>query len=295
MKKKLLCLILMTLLAAVSLPVSPVYAEEAAADMEETGSWKLIKDKWYYILNDKSTASGWILSKGRWYYLNPDGAMQTGWKKLNGRWYYLNRNGAMQTGWKKISGRWYFFNSSGAMAAGWLKWKGSWYYMSEQNGMQEDRIICSKGIYYYLDKDGICRDLEDQLAAGVAAEMDGDLARAIEYAWETAYYGKELFGDTMTSVELAEYGIRNRQGNCYVRAAVFREIAVCMGYDAHQVSGYVKVKDGWARHSWVEIEKAGTVWACDPTPYKQLGLDKSLMFTYGTPGTYIYSGMQRMN
>ena len=37
----------------------------------------------------------------------------------------------------------------------------------------------------------------------------------------------------------ALYGFRNHTGNCYVMAATFYYMAKALGYDAHQVAGYV--------------------------------------------------------
>ena len=301
MRKKLVYFLLTAVLAGALYCGPAVFAEETGNTSEASSTagkrgWQLKNGKWYYILENGKYAVGWKKISGKWYYMNPDGSMQTGWRKISGRWYYFKASGAMHIGWLKWNDGWYFLTEQTGMKTGWLLSGGKWYYLDKTSGkMQEDCIILSNGIYYYLDKDGCYHDLEDQTAAAVAMEMKGDLKKALEYASELTYYGKELFSDAMTSRQLAEYGIENQKGNCYVKAGTFRELAVCMGYDAHQITGYVKVSSGQAVHSWVEIVINGEVRVFDPAGAAQLGTDKAFGFRYGDPGTYIYSDYMRMN
>ena len=117
----------------------------------------------------------------------------------------------------------------------------------------------------------------------------------MKYASSTTYYGRDLFDQTWGSQKLGEYGIRNRRGNCFVYAAILREIAVCMGYDAHQVYGKVRLAEGWGTHSWVEIDKDGETYVCDPACALRLGTSNAYMFRYGQKGTYMYDYIKRMN
>lgn len=75
----------------------------------------------------------------------------------------------------------------------------------------------------------------------------------------------ETYATTGTLQSFADYGFKNRKGNCYVMAAMFCEMARLLGYDAKLVSGTVGLANGGrGPHSWVEIIVDGTLYICDP-------------------------------
>jgi hypothetical protein len=126
--------------------------------------------------------------------------------------------------------------------------------------------------------------------------MKGDLKEAFKYASGTKYYGRDEFDASWGSEKLAQYGITNRKGNCYVYAATFRDLAYAMGYDVHQISGYVKVVSGKARHSWVEIDLDGKTYVYDPAYARRFDdIYYCYQFDYGKKDTYIYVDFERMN
>jgi hypothetical protein len=156
--------------------------------------------------------------------------------------------------------------------------------------MVTDKLLKINGVYYYFKKDGHMILLEDQEAAQIASTMDGDLLKAFMYAVDNVeYYGRSLFDSTWTTKELSQYGLHNKQGNCYVKAAVFVELARAMGYDAYLIHSYVRVEGGWARHGYCEIDmEDGQTYVFDPYVRYRFGLEGSYMFKYKTKGTYIY-------
>ena len=73
------------------------------------------------------------------------------------------------------------------------------------------------------------------------------------------------------------------------------DMAKVLGYDAHQVAGYVpKIGGGVTPHSWVEIVINGTVYVFDPNFTNETG-GNGYQIRYGTSGTWMYSSYYRMN
>ena len=118
------------------------------------------------------------------------------------------------------------------------------------------------------------------------------------YLWTArniTYYGKYEFTESWGSGRLAEYGFDNRRGNCFVFAAVFYEFAKVMGFDAHQVSGFVNTRRGGRQaHSWVEIVQNGKVYYCDPEQ-KYENDHAAFMREYGAKGLWQTVDYHRMN
>ena len=96
----------------------------------------------------------------------------------------------------------------------------------------------------------------------------------------------------------ADYGFKNRKGNCYVMAAMFCEMAKLLGYDAHQISGTVPLAAGGVGpHSWVEVKINGTVYVCDPDfEYEEKKNGKTgYMIQYRQKGTWVYNPVSVMS
>ena len=78
-------------------------------------------------------------------------------------------------------------------------------------------------------------------------------------------------------------------------AATFYYMAKTLGYDAHQMAGYVPLSSGgMGVHSWVEIDMNGTTYVFDPDFTNETGRN-GYQITYGTSGTWVYSSYYRMN
>ena len=93
----------------------------------------------------------------------------------------------------------------------------------------------------------------------------------------------------------ANLGFTNHQGNCYVMAATFYEMARTLGYEAHQMTGTVPLRrGGMGPHSWVEVNVGGTYYVCDPD-FTNESRKNGYMIHYGQSGTWRYTGYSRMN
>ena len=259
--------------------------------------WQEIKNKWYYFSKNGSMKIGWVKDNNSWYYMNPStGIMSTGWLYWNNKYYYLNTSGKMITGWIYWRSNYYYANSSGELLINQLFKVGNKSYISNLSGkLYRNKLIKLNNIYYYLLDDYSVRFLNDQKAAEIAYSLNGDLKKAMEYACSITYWGRNEFDASWGSTKLAEYGITNKKGNCFVKAATFRDIAYAMGYDVHQIDGHVKVKSGLALHSWVEVEMNNKLYICDPSYARVTSVDFCYLFEYGKKGTYQYVDYKRMN
>ncbi|MCR4688153.1 MAG: hypothetical protein K5745_01230 [Saccharofermentans sp.] len=93
----------------------------------------------------------------------------------------------------------------------------------------------------------------------------------------------------------ANIGFTNHSGNCYVMAACFYEMAMALGYDAHQMTGVVPLRrGGMGPHSWVEIVMDGKIYVFDPDFQYESGRSGYQIY-YKKPGTWMYSNYRRMN
>ena len=110
----------------------------------------------------------------------------------------------------------------------------------------------------------------------------------------TKYTEWEKDGTKITLEQAAEYGFKNRTGNCYVLAAMFCEMARLLGYDAHLINGKVPLAaahgGGYGPHGWVEIPENGTNYIYDPDYALETG-NNGFKLVYGnTAWSYIKIG-----
>lgn len=126
------------------------------------------------------------------------------------------------------------------------------------------------------------------LAANVLNQIGWNLSAAFSWSAGMAYYGG-VPRDAYTGMEwYANYGFTYHQGNCYVMAATFCEMAKTLGYDAHQISGSVPLASGgYGPHSWVEINMNGGTYVFDPDFAHETGRNGYMIY-YGQSGTWIY-------
>ena len=158
-------------------------------------------------------------------------------------------------------------------------------------GYQEGRIA----------KAGVSRDA----AAAVLGNRSQAKAKLDEVGWDlrkafdwcvTIHHNREIVTPDLGTRAQANIGFTTGRGSCYVMAACFYEMAKELGYDAHQISGYVPRNDGTkSPHSWVEIDHAdGVTRVYDISTYKNYKIN-TYAFTYGTKGTWRYIDYYRMN
>ena len=295
-------------------------------DAEKDGAmfdagWKYINSRWYYFNDNGVMKTGWLYYGEHWYYLSSygdmsvdewdcinskwyhfynSGEMETGWTYYKNNWYYLSPYGDMSVNeWDYINSNWYYFDKNGIMQTGWFLYNGNWYYLYPANNnagksigaMAQNTTIDG----YFISQDGIwINDEAYQGAYSVLNQVGWNLWSAYNWSANLPYvnYSND---PSPGSRDFAIHGFQTKTGDCYVMAATFYYMAKALGYDAHQIAGYVPLRGGGQGvHSWVEIDMDGSTYVFDPD-FTHETKRNGYQITYGMSGTWRYSNYYRMN
>ena len=270
---------------------------------ERCTGWLLQDEGWYYLDAEKDGAmfdAGWKYINSKWYHFYDSGVMETGWTYYKNNWYYLSPYGDMSVNeWEYINSNWYHFDQNGIMQTGWFLYNGNWYYLYPANNnagksigtMAQNTTIDG----YFISQDGIwINDEAYQGAYNVLNQVGWDLWSA--YNWSASLPYVNYSNDPSPgSKNFAIHGFQTKTGDCYVMAATFYYMAKALGYDAHQMAGYVPLRGGGLGvHSWVEIDMDGSTYVFDPD-FTHEAKRNGYQITYGMSGTWRYSNYYRMN
>ena len=279
----------------------------ADANGKITTGWVKDENSWYYLQTEKecpetpgAMKTGWFTQNNNWYYLNParDGKMVASeWMLIDGRWYHFYGGGGMETGWTKQNGNWYHLNANGAMETGWIIMNDAWYYLypagnssvAPEGAMAVNTVING----YVVAPDGVYNEAY-QGAYNVLNRVGWNLWAAYNWSANLPYvnYSND---PSPGSKNFAIHGFKTKTGDCYVMAGTFYYMAKLLGYDAHQIAGYVPLRSGnMGVHSWVEIDMNGSTYVFDPDFTHESGRN-GYQISYGMSGTWRYSNYYRMN
>lgn len=255
--------------------------------------------------------TGWKTENGQRYYVLPDGSYETGYKKIGKDYYYLDpASGAMTKGTAVIGGRPYYFKNDGKAAGkGWIKLSGGTKKYSLGKGKLKTGWTSIKDYgYYFYPKTG---DMAKKTRIkGIKISASGrlnkaygraiktldkrgwNLKAAFRYSAKLRYYRPMPRTAKPGSAWFANYGFTKGKGNCYVMAATFYYMAKLMGYDVHQMSGYV----GPNPHSWCVIKHKKKTYVYDPNFTNETGRN-GFKIKYGQRKTWRYARSKsfRMN
>lgn len=270
---------------------------------ERCTGWLLQDEGWYYLDAEKDGAmfnAGWKYINSSWYYFDTNGVMKTGWLYYGEHWYYLSSYGDMSVNeWDYINSNWYYFDKNGIMQTGWFLYNGNWYYLypaSNNAGKSIGAMAQNTTIDgYFISQDGIwINDEAYQGAYSVLNQVGWNLWSAYNWSANLPYvnYSND---PSPGSRDFAIHGFQTKTGDCYVMAATFYYMAKALGYDAHQIAGYVPLRGGGQGvHSWVEIDMDGSTYVFDPD-FTHETKRNGYQITYGMSGTWRYSNYYRMN
>ena len=296
------------------------YLDPARGGKMVASEWMLIDGRWYHFYGGGGMETGWTGQTGAWYHLNENGYMETGWFKQNNNWYYLDpaRGGKMVASeWMLIDGKWYHFYGGGGMETGWTKQNGNWYHLNANGAMETGWIIMNDAWYYLYPAGNSSGAPEGAMAVntvinGYVVAPDGVYNEAYQGAYNVlnrvgwnlwaAYnwsanlpYVNYSNDPSPGSKNFAIHGFKTKTGDCYVMAGTFYYMAKLLGYDAHQIAGYVPLRSGgMGVHSWVEIDINGSTYVFDPDFTHESGRN-GYQISYGMSGTWRYSNYYRMN
>lgn len=279
----------------------------ADANGKITTGWVKYENSWYYLQTEKecpetpgAMKTGWFTQNNNWYYLDParGGKMvASDWMLIDERWYHFYGGGGMETGWTKQNGNWYHLNANGAMETGWIIMNDDWYYLypagnssvAPEGAMAVNTVING----YVVAPDGVYNEAY-QGAYNVLNQVGWNLRAAYNWSANLPYvnYSND---PSPGSKNFAIHGFKTKTGDCYVMAGTFYYMAKLLGYDAHQIAGYVPLRSGnMGVHSWVEIDINGSTYVFDPDFTHESGRN-GYQISYGMSGTWRYSNYYRMN
>ena len=252
-------------------------------------------DTYYYCGNDAAIVKGTTQAvNGVLYRFDSNGIMikEGGWGEYKGNKYYKNPATGFpyKNQWVTFGRIWYYANANGFMVSGWQTIGGKRYYFYyDTKYMARNAVI--EGIR--IGDDGVA-DPVYTYAAKVLDQVGWNLKAAFD--WSASLQYKNVSNNASPgSAWFATYGFQSGRGDCYVMAATFYYMAKVMGYNAHQIDGYVpRIGGGKTPHSWVEIDMNGTTYVYDPDFTHEHGRN-GFQITYGTSGTWRYMDWYRMN
>ena len=285
-----------------------------AQGIRQKNTWITNGTEKYYAMSDGTLRVGWLSFGDTYYYCGSDASIirgiqypvngvlytfdgqgvmkkEGGWGSYNGHRYYKNpATGFPYTGWISFGSTYYYANSNGWLVSGWQTIGGyRYYFYSDTYTMARNTTIDS----IYIGSDGRASTVYTY-AVNVLNQVGWNLRAAYNWSAGLPYY-RMASSPSQGSEWFALYGFENYTGNCYVMAATFYYMAKVLGYDAHQVAGYVpRIGGGVTPHSWVEIVINGTVYVFDPNFTNETG-GNGYQIRYGTSGTWMYSSYYRMN
>ena len=251
-------------------------------------------ETYYYCGSDAAIVTGKQVVGGIIYNFDSNGIMKKegGWGEYNGNKYYKNPSTGFpyKNQWVTFGQTWYYANVNGFMVSGWQTIKGYRYYFYPSTKVMA-RNTTIDGIR--IGPDGKASTAYTY-AANILNQVGWNLYAA--YNWSASLPYVNYANDPSPGSEaMALYGFRNGVGDCYVMAATFYYMAKLLGYNAHQIAGYVPLLGGgMGVHSWVEIDMNGTTYVFDPNFTNQTGRNGYQIY-YGMSGTWRYSNYYRMN
>ena len=281
--------------------------------IRQKNTWITDGTEKYYAMSDGTLRVGWLSFGDTYYYCGSDASIIRRIQyPVNGILYTFDSKGVMQKegGWGSYNGHRYYKNpATGFPYIGWVSF-GSTYYYAANNGWMVTGWQTIGGYRYYFDPDTNIM-ARSTMIDGIYVGSDGRASEAYTYAasildqvgwnlraaydWCVGLRYIHMTEDPSPGSEwFALYGFKNGRGNCYVMAGTFYCMAKLMGYDAHQISGYVMSVGGNSPHSWVEINIGGRIYVFDVS-FENGNRGDGYYFTYGTPGTWRYTDYYRMN
>lgn len=184
---------------------------------------------------------------------------------------------------------------SAAGKTGFVVEKGKTHYYKDGEKVVNKLGIRIGGKYYRIGKYGAVTEVkETEGLAGIFAEKNGrSLKKCFNKIAAMEYKAPGVTG----ARNLANYGFRNKKGDCKVQAQCFVFVAKVLGYDqATFKSGYVKTvqsSGGYGKHAWATINIDGVNYVYDPSLagyLKDHGISTNyaFKFRYGAKNTYNY-------
>ena len=255
------------------------------SDGKRARGWQTIGGKKFYFLTGSS--SEWAAQKGEY-------TQATGWLWLGGKnWYYIDADSGMMTGWQTISGQRYYFNGSGVRATGLTNLSGKWYYFNDDGQLQTGSIKLGVKTYS-TDSDGALSGFTgSQQTVSILNQIGWNLRAAYTWAAGLRYANRSYRAGSVDAY--ANYGFKNRYGNCYVMNACLYKLAQTLGYEVKFINGGVRqVYGNDLPHGWCEIYDGDGWYVFDSNFHNETGRN-GYRISYGQSGTWRYVAYNEMH
>ena len=268
-----------------------------------------IEGKTYYLSEKHdgtygAVVTGWRTIGGSWYHFGSDGVMTTGWLNDGANRFYMDEDGKMAVGTRVIDGVTYHFNEHhdgtyGAMATRQTYINGEMYMFGGNGALITNSDVTLLGRSYHVNGEGVIEGYvtaAGRQAVRVLDQVGWSLRAAFNWSAGIPYSYRALrasSGSVHTEF-YADYGFRNRTGNCYVMASTFYQMAKMLGYEVYFVEGGVMNSRGtYNDHGWTELVLGGTTWVFDPNFTNETGYN-GYQIQYGQRMTWRYGNYGRM-
>ena len=171
------------------------------------------------------------------------------------------------------------------------------YYMTGDGSVAKSKFQFMKGVIINPDPTGLISFSEYnyylpqisamQSARSILKQIGNSLWAAYKWAGSAITY-KNMTTDADKGISyFANIAFNQRSGNCYTMASAFYYMALSLGYDVYQVSGFHQGRYKEWPHSWCEIRQNGGTYIYDPDILKEM--DREIYGRkYGESGTLKY-------
>ena len=171
------------------------------------------------------------------------------------------------------------------------------YYMTGDGSVAKSKFQFMKGVIINPGPTGLISLSEYnyylpqisamQSARSILKQIGNSLWAAYKWAGSAITY-KNMTTDADKGISyFANIAFNQRSGNCYTMASAFYYMALSLGYDVYQVSGFHQGRYKEWPHSWCEIRQNGGTYIYDPDILKEM--DREIYGRkYGESGTLKY-------
>ena len=275
----------------------------------------------------RKTSAGWIYFDGKKYFASPGGSLYTNQMITFGSYgYYMGSDGSVLLGhFRGADGVYRYADAAGNLedesygklaAVGWrednyfahggygelyhnqfITFGDKIYYMTGDGSVAKSKFQFMKGVIINPGPTGLISLSEYnyylpqisamQSARSILKQIGNSLWAAYKWAGSAITY-KNMTTDADKGISyFANIAFNQRSGNCYTMASAFYYMALSLGYDVYQVSGFHQGRYKEWPHSWCEIRQNGGTYIYDPDILKEM--DREIYGRkYGESGTLKY-------
>ncbi|MBE6923365.1 MAG: hypothetical protein E7465_09385 [Ruminococcaceae bacterium] len=148
MKKLLICLLILAILAAAAWffrdPILDFLPIDQSGWQTEDGSIRYLNEK-------GDPVTGWQNLDGNTYRFSAEGIACTGWLEENDNRFYFDQSGVLLRGWQTIQGKRHYFDPEGRLCCGFLEEDGKRFYLDENGSPVSGFFAEGENTYFVME------------------------------------------------------------------------------------------------------------------------------------------------